>query len=234
MSLPKASYLKVRAQSVDFLEISNPRAVLEFTLRKYTCVTEGDVIVLNHAGKRFCMDVLEVKPNGAASIVETDVEIDFAEPVGYQDSEYGRQERERKQSRDFGGEAGSGNGMKPATLQRARSDSVAEDANTPKFVPFAGAGKRIDGKLTATGSANATASVNTTTSVSVATTSTSSGGLKIGSSSTTATSSSTVAATSATSTAVPTPTGYQSKIGDKFSKKKVTTSAFTGTGNKLT
>jgi hypothetical protein len=44
---------------VDFLDISNPRAVLEYTLRKYTCVTEGDVLVLQHMGKLFHMDVLE-------------------------------------------------------------------------------------------------------------------------------------------------------------------------------
>ena len=83
VSLPKAQYIKVRAQSVDFLEISNPRAALEVNLRKYTCLTVGDTIVLQHLGKLHCLDVLEVKPNGAASIVETDVSIDFDEPVGY-------------------------------------------------------------------------------------------------------------------------------------------------------
>lgn len=82
VSLPKCTFLKVRAQSVDFLSISNPRAVLEVTMRKYTCVTVGDVIVLQHAGKYFHMDVQEVRPGGAASIVETDVEIDFDEPLG--------------------------------------------------------------------------------------------------------------------------------------------------------
>ena len=186
------------------------------------------------------MDVLEVKPNGAASIVETDVEIDFAEPVGYQDSEYGRQERERKQSRDFGGESG---GLKPGALQKARSDSLAEDANTPKFVPFAGAGKRIDGKATSTTSSSSTAIATATVTSSTTTTTTtaggiasSGGGLRIGSASTMSSSSTTATSSASASTVVAAPTaapGYQSKIGDKFSKKKVTTSAFTGTGNKL-
>mmetsp|Transcript_40673 Transcript_40673/g.95490 ORF Transcript_40673/g.95490 Transcript_40673/m.95490 type:complete len:100 (+) Transcript_40673:760-1059(+) len=41
VSLPKASFVKLQPQHVDFLEISNPRAVLEHALRSYSCVTKG-------------------------------------------------------------------------------------------------------------------------------------------------------------------------------------------------
>ena len=44
VSLAKATFVKFRAQSCDFLEISNHRAVLEVTLRKFTCLTEGDQV----------------------------------------------------------------------------------------------------------------------------------------------------------------------------------------------
>lgn len=62
---------------MDFLDISNPRAVLEVTLRKFTCLTEGDMICISHAGTKYYLEVREVKPNGAASIIETDCNVDF-------------------------------------------------------------------------------------------------------------------------------------------------------------
>jgi ubiquitin fusion degradation protein 1 len=62
---------------VDFIEISNPRAVLEVTLRKFTCLTQGDMICINHAGYKYYLEVKEVQPNGAASIIETDCSVDF-------------------------------------------------------------------------------------------------------------------------------------------------------------
>jgi ubiquitin fusion degradation protein 1 len=64
VSLPKAQFVKFRAQSVDFLDISNPRAVLEVTLRKFTCVTVGDQIKISHAGKDYFLELVEVQPDG--------------------------------------------------------------------------------------------------------------------------------------------------------------------------
>ena len=257
VSLPKCTFLKVRAQSVDFLDISNPRAVLEYTLRKYTCVTVGDVIVLQHLGKLFHMDVQEVRPNGAASIVETDVEIDFDEPLGYKDSEYAKYEKKGEN-----GTSAVGTVIKPQQLQKARVDAD-NDANAgPKFIPFAGNGKRIDGKastsntpMTSTKLDNKNDSSmavddNTNTNKAITSTKSSSSsftsqGLTLNSSSVTAasktsmsmngssssSSSSSNHSTNNNQSAAP---QYQSRIGDKYSKKKVAVSAFTGQANKLT
>jgi len=77
VSLPKATFVKFRAQNVDFLDLSNPRAVLEMTLRKFTCLSVGDQIKISHAEKDYYLDVTEVQPGGAASIIETDCNVDF-------------------------------------------------------------------------------------------------------------------------------------------------------------
>ncbi len=45
-SLPRASYAKFKPQTLDFLNISNPRAVLEVELRNYSCLTRGDTIAV--------------------------------------------------------------------------------------------------------------------------------------------------------------------------------------------
>src|SRR3546814_17425132 len=42
VSLPKATFVKFRPQLSDFLNISNPRAVLEKKLRSFSCVTRSE------------------------------------------------------------------------------------------------------------------------------------------------------------------------------------------------
>ena len=121
-------------------------------------------------------------------------------------------------------------------MQRAMSlGSDPNDANAqPKFVPFAGSGKRIDGKLLATSSSTST-STSTATKVSGGVASISPSTSTSALAQTTATSNTTSSASVAPSSAsasIPLPI-YQSRIGDKFSKKKTAASAFTGTGHKL-
>lgn len=104
-SLPKGTYVKLRPQSKDFLDISNPKAVLETTLRRYSCLTTGDSILINYNNKRFFIDIFETKPQRAVTIIEaralpcvergnrpltqrdfcrqTDCEVDFAPPLDY-------------------------------------------------------------------------------------------------------------------------------------------------------
>jgi len=85
VSLPKATFVKLQPQSVDFLEISNPRAVLEHALRSYSCVTVGDVIQIPFNNKNYHLELKDVKPERAACIIETDCNVDFDAPVGYKE-----------------------------------------------------------------------------------------------------------------------------------------------------
>mmetsp|Transcript_72436 Transcript_72436/g.151290 ORF Transcript_72436/g.151290 Transcript_72436/m.151290 type:complete len:244 (-) Transcript_72436:1289-2020(-) len=79
--LEKGSYVKLQPQTDDFLEISNPKAVLEIKLRNFTCLTKSDVIAIEYNEKIFWLNVLEVKPGNSISIIETDLNVDFAPPV---------------------------------------------------------------------------------------------------------------------------------------------------------
>lgn len=88
VSLPKATFVKLQPQSVDFLEISNPRAVLEHALRNFSCVTKGDVIQLPYNSKNYHFALKEVEPQDAACIIETDCNVDFDAPVGYKEPDY--------------------------------------------------------------------------------------------------------------------------------------------------
>lgn len=79
--LEKGNYVKLQPQTNDFLEISNPKAVLEAKLRYFTCLTKSDVIAIEYNNKIYWINVLEVKPGSAISIIDTDIDVDFAPPV---------------------------------------------------------------------------------------------------------------------------------------------------------
>jgi len=80
-SLEKGNYVKLQPQTDDFLNISNPKAVLEAKLRYFTCLTRSDTIAIEYNEKIYWINVVEVKPGVAILIVDTDIDVDFASPV---------------------------------------------------------------------------------------------------------------------------------------------------------
>lgn len=85
VSLPKGSYVKLQPHSTSFLDIANPRAVLERTLRNYSCLTTGDTIAIHYNDRVYEINIVETKPSNAISVVETDVNVDFAPPLDYEE-----------------------------------------------------------------------------------------------------------------------------------------------------
>jgi ubiquitin fusion degradation protein 1 len=88
--LPLGSFIKLQPQSTDFLDISDPKAVLEQAFRSFSCLTKGDIFTFHYNDTVYRIGVLEVKPAGdknAISVVETDLEVDFAPPIGYKEPE---------------------------------------------------------------------------------------------------------------------------------------------------
>ncbi|KXJ29206.1 Ubiquitin fusion degradation protein 1-like [Exaiptasia diaphana] len=63
-SLPVASFAKFQPQSCDFLDITNPKAVLENALRSFACLTTGDIIAIKYNEKvEFAAPLGYVEPN---------------------------------------------------------------------------------------------------------------------------------------------------------------------------
>ncbi len=89
-SLELAKLVKLQPQSINFLDISDPRAVLEKAFRNFAAVTKGDVFNFEYNDEIYDMAVLDVKPETdkmGVSMIETDVSVDFAPPVGYVEPE---------------------------------------------------------------------------------------------------------------------------------------------------
>lgn len=86
--LPLGNFIKLQPQSPDFLDISDPKAVLEQAFRNFSCLTLGDVFTFAYNDQIYSIAVLEVKPDKeshAICTLETDLSVDFAPPVGYEE-----------------------------------------------------------------------------------------------------------------------------------------------------
>lgn len=75
VSLPVATFSRFQPQTEDFLDITNPKAVLENCLRSFACLTTGDIIAINYNSKIYELCVLETKPGQAVSIIECDMNV---------------------------------------------------------------------------------------------------------------------------------------------------------------
>ena len=85
-SLMPASLVKLQPQSTNFLDITDPKAVLEMAFRNFATLTQGDIFKFKYNDTIYEVAVLEVKPVSekmGVSMLETDVEVDFAAPKGY-------------------------------------------------------------------------------------------------------------------------------------------------------
>jgi ubiquitin fusion degradation protein 1 len=84
--LPSGTFVKIEPQSTNFLDISDPKAVLEQAFRNFSCLTKGDIFSFHYNDTVYDVAVLEVKPESSKmgiSVVEVDLSVDFAPPVGY-------------------------------------------------------------------------------------------------------------------------------------------------------
>uniref|UniRef100_A0A069DRR9 Ubiquitin fusion degradation protein 1 homolog n=1 Tax=Panstrongylus megistus TaxID=65343 RepID=A0A069DRR9_9HEMI len=120
-NLPVATFSRFQPHSPEFLDISNPKAVLENCLRNFACLTTGDVVNIKYNTKDYELSVLETQPGKAVSIIECDMNVEFAAPLGYQDPD-------------------------PERKKETNDQSSAEMPAPSGFFPFKGEGHRLDGK----------------------------------------------------------------------------------------
>lgn len=135
VSLQRGKFVKFQPHTKNFLDIANPRAVLESTLRNFTCLTKGDVIVINYNKKNYYVTVLETKPADAISIVETDIEVDFAAPLDYV-------EPTPPSKSESSTSAIPTPAMSIPSKDKGKAPEREED-NKNKFVPFGGSGNSL-------------------------------------------------------------------------------------------
>lgn len=84
--LEKANFVQIRPHKTEFIELPDPRAILEIHLRNFVCLTKNETITLNFMNKDYQLDILDLKPDcsyNTGIIIDTDLFLDFAPPLDY-------------------------------------------------------------------------------------------------------------------------------------------------------
>ena len=119
--LPKANFAELRPHKTEFIDLPDPRSVLELHLSNFTCLTKNETITITHEGRPYQLDILQLKPENqynAAIIIDTDLNIDFAPPLDYVEP--------------------------PKQFRKDLDDEIINENG--EFTAFAGKGLRMDGR----------------------------------------------------------------------------------------
>jgi ubiquitin fusion degradation protein 1 len=79
-NLPKAEFLKLEPLGAGFLQLDDPKLILESHLPTHTCLTLGDIISVPYKDLEYKLKVVELRPKNdcnALLITETDCELEF-------------------------------------------------------------------------------------------------------------------------------------------------------------
>ncbi|KDN53051.1 UFD1-domain-containing protein [Tilletiaria anomala UBC 951] len=157
-TLPKGKMVKIQPQTVDFLEISDPKAVLEQALRNFSTLTPGDIIEFKYNCLTFEVLIMEITPDAPGiSIIDTDLEVDFAAPKGYVEpapqpkippatmASKLKIETSATESIPASGASTPGGGSGAGGHSSRRESSSAATVQQPAG-PFRGAGQTLSGK----------------------------------------------------------------------------------------
>ena len=87
LTLKAGTFIKLQPHKTEFTEITNPKVVLEYNLKDYFCVTEGDTISIKFGKKIYQIDVIQCKPEKQIRTLNCNLEVDFAPPKDYKEPE---------------------------------------------------------------------------------------------------------------------------------------------------
>jgi len=141
--LPPGTFIKLQPQSPDFLDITDPKAVLENAFRNFSCMTTGDTFSFAYNDNVYEIAVLEVKPDTtthAICTMETDLSVDFAPPIGYVEPQ-----AQPARNNSSAGQAGlrSGTLHGQGTMAKAINYEAAATGANAKVSHFSGEGHKL-------------------------------------------------------------------------------------------
>ena len=80
VGVQKGNFMKLQPHETDFIQLPNPKAILEREMKHYSVLSQGSSISIQHGGRDYIIDILETKPTEVISCINTDISVDFEEP----------------------------------------------------------------------------------------------------------------------------------------------------------
>jgi len=139
----KGTYIKLRPHETAFINLSNPKAVLEKIMSKdYPVVTEGQTIEIfyEELKKTFRIDIVKAEPTEIISIINTDINVDFDTPCDYVEPK-----KTPPPTPPSPKMLSPGNQQNKIISRRAQIEDM-QSPTTKSFVPFSGQGHRLGDK----------------------------------------------------------------------------------------
>lgn len=128
-TVPKGSYIKIRPHRTKFIELSNPKAVLEKHINiNYPTLTKGETISIEYNSEIYFIDIVETKPVESINILDSDINLDFDKPLDYVEPEQKNEIVEQKNE-----------------IVKPKVESYAKN-KCGVFVPFSGKGYTLGSK----------------------------------------------------------------------------------------
>ena len=140
----KGSFMKLRPHETAFINLFNPKAILEKIMSKdYPVVTEGQTIEIfyEELKKTFRIDIVKAEPAEIISIVNTDINVDFDTPRDYVEPKKTPPPTPPSPPRLLS----PGNQQNTIISRRAQIEDM-QSPTTKSFVPFSGQGHRLGDK----------------------------------------------------------------------------------------
>lgn len=63
VTLQKGTFVVLQPHETAFIDLSNPKAILEQELTNYSCLMKGDTININYEGRDYLIDIFDAKPD---------------------------------------------------------------------------------------------------------------------------------------------------------------------------
>ena len=134
-AIPKGSYIKIRPHKTKFIELSNPKAVLERHINiNYPTLTKDETISILYNNEIYYIDIVDTKPVESINILNSDINLDFDKPLDYVEPPEPEQKNEIVARRP----------VEKETTKRTVSSFAKEKAGI--FVPFSGKGYTLGTK----------------------------------------------------------------------------------------
>lgn len=135
----QGTYMKLRPHKTAFINLSNPKAVLERIMsHDHPVVSQGQTIELYYEDLdcKYLIDIVETKPDEIISIVNTDINIDFDQPLDYVEPP-----PQPKYSPPSG--IPSPGAQQNKIISRETQLKSMQSPTTKQFVPFSGQGNKL-------------------------------------------------------------------------------------------
>ena len=137
--------MKLRPHETEFINLSNPKAILEKIMSlDYPVVSQGQTIELNYKDldRRYLIDIVETNPAEIISIVNTDINIDFDQPLDYVEPPKPKYSPPQKPLSPISEIPSPGSGENKI-ISRQTQLKCMQNPTTKQFVPFSGQGNKL-------------------------------------------------------------------------------------------